>query len=146
MKLISRSVVLAGVCAAIVCPAAFSQEAFGMRVDVGFAFTANNRELPAGTYHFRRNGNAIVITGMDGKTAARMPVVADITRMRGEDSQLLTFDKVGDQRIVTEVWLPNRDGALVLATKNARAQDTVRLVKGPGTGEARAPAGAVGTR
>jgi hypothetical protein len=86
------------------------------------------------------------MTGVDGKTLAHMPVVANITRMRGEERRLLTFDKTGGRRTISEVWLPNRDGALVYANKSARAQDTVLLVKSPQGDAAPGGAGAVGTR
>ena len=47
---------------------------------------------------------------------------------------LLAFDKVGDQRILSEVWLPDHEGALVHATPGEHTHEIIRLsAKGGGT-------------
>jgi hypothetical protein len=108
-------------------PGAYAQEGSTLRVSVPFNFTANGTACPAGEYSFKHQQGAIDLTDRSGNVHVFMPVITSIARSSEHDDHLLAFDKVGGERILSEVWLPGNQGALVQVTKGEHEHDLVRL-------------------
>jgi hypothetical protein len=91
-------------------------------VVVPFEFTIGDRSFPAGSYRVgHRVGpfQSLQLSSEDGKV--RMPVLAVVRlpRRRTPDAPKasLVFDKVSDRLVLSEVWLPERDGFRLRSTK-----------------------------
>lgn len=96
-------------------------------VQIPFAFTAAGTELPAGTYRVSTdtsNANLLVLRNLSGGASATIPV---ITRLSASDSPKpqVVFDKVGDKRVMSEVYIPGIDGYQVAGTKSAHSHQKV---------------------
>ena len=96
--------------------------------NIPFPFTVGTKALPAGQYDFVRDGEAPDIRVVAaGKNVARVPIV---TRLAGaihttpKDTHLV-FDKVGDTRLLSEIWVPGQDGYLLSSTKGPHEHDVV---------------------
>lgn len=81
-------------------------------VQIPFAFTAAANDLPAGTYYIGTdpaNPSLIIIRSDKGDHKAMCPV---ITRLGASESPKprVVFDKVGEKRILSEIYLPGADG------------------------------------
>ena len=127
-----RSTITAGLAAILLVPGAYAPSAYAqqsrtLRVKVPFAFTAHGTACPAGEYSFKHQNGAINLTDSSGKVQILMPVLTSIARSNDADDHLLAFDKVGGDRILSEVWLPGTQGALVQATPGEHEHDLVRI-------------------
>lgn len=93
--------------------------AFGQTVGkavfkIPFEFAVSSKVLPAGTYGISVDAGKplIEVTSPSG-----LRISAHIVTRLGGPSELrefsLVFDKTGDHRVLSEVWLPGTDGILV---------------------------------
>lgn len=86
-----------------------------VRVQIPYPFTVSvgSHAYPAGTYTVSLNSGILVMQSSTGQQIRQMI----ITRLSGPNSFLqggsLVFDSTGGRKILSEVWLPNEDGALV---------------------------------
>ena len=124
-----RNAVIVGLCSALTLSALGS----GIEASIPFAFRAGDRELPAGEYSFActERPDAVVIKGA-GKEV-RVPIK---TRLRGPTGTLdfegtLAFDRKGEVRTLSEVWIPNEEGVQVGAVEGAHAHLIVHVVPRP---------------
>jgi hypothetical protein len=86
--------------------------------NIPFAFTAGGVQYPAGQYIFEPSASwpqTISIRISKAKTGGTIPVLtrsaAAIHSTTGDGN--LVFDKLGDQLIFAEMWVPNSDGYIV---------------------------------
>ena len=84
---------------------------------IGFSFVAGGKEMPAGTYivEVAPPMGPVHDTGPSGSV-----VLSVITLMGRHDKDAdpeFVFDKVEGKLLLSEVWLPGKDGFLLLATK-----------------------------
>ena len=87
------------------------------KATIDFSFTAGKTECPAGTYNIDVSGGRVVLKA-EGPKGASVVLLA-ITRLGRHDTDNTTelvFDKVGDKRVLSEVWLGNADGYFVATT------------------------------
>ena len=84
-------------------------------------------ECPAGEYQFTHQKGTIEMKGGEGQIHLSLPVITFIARSPGTSGHLLAFDKVGQGRILSEIWLPGAQGALVNAARGEHEHDVVRL-------------------
>jgi hypothetical protein len=96
-------------------------------VQIPFAFTAAGTELPAGTYRLTTdtsNPHLFMIRNISGGASATVPV---ITRLSASDSPKpqVVFDKVGEKRILSEIYIPGVDGYQIAGTKNEHTHQKV---------------------
>ena len=92
-----------------------AQEAVQARVNIVFAFVADGKDMPAGTYEFSLVPGRVVLRAKDGKMAPVMMTV--ITRLGRHDADTeteLIFDKIDDRSVLSELWIPNSDGYLLV--------------------------------
>jgi len=87
-------------------------------VNIDFPFVAGGKTLPAGKYTVEMpTTDSISFFGPGGKS-----VMIVLTRLGRHDTDTdleVVFDKVGGKMLLSEVWFPNQDGYLLLATKEA---------------------------
>jgi len=121
---------MAGLAVMLLAQIAYGQATAGvLRVAVPFSFTAAGKEFPTGTYLFKREGSGrISVSSASGKATALLAVITLLARSSDADDHLLAFDKVGDARVLSEVWLQGKDGALVHSTPGEHEHEVVKLV------------------
>jgi hypothetical protein len=112
--------------------AAYGEES--LIVNVPFAFTAADKQLPAGKYDVTFQATVpddLVLRNAKGDMEMNVPVItrlaqrADLTKK--EDS--MVFDEVGNKKVLSEVWLPDFDGFLTSATKEPHTHKIIRPAK-----------------
>jgi len=93
-------------------------------VKIDFPFMANGKTLQPGTYTVTMpNDNAIAFDGPGGKA---MMVVLTMLGRHDQDTDLeVVFDVVNGKYLLSEVWFPERDGYLLLSTKQAHKHAVV---------------------
>ena len=112
-------------------PLIFAQNKPGLKVNVPFEFVARGKTFPAGVYVFSSEGSQTVsMKSVEGRASLQLPVITALARSNNDDDHLLAFDKVNDKRVLSEVWLVDRDGALVHVTPGDHAHDVIRLRAG----------------
>jgi hypothetical protein len=101
-----------------------------VKAKIAFPFTVEGKALPAGTYEFilQESGDAFRVQGEGKDVMANV-----ITRLGGEMRSApkgthLVFDKVGELCLLSEIWIPEQDGFLLLATKGLHAHKTVNVM------------------
>lgn len=115
-----------------------------MAFSVAFDFTLNGQVFQAGKYFVQPNGkeaNGLAIYELSSsalgsradKSKFRMELTA-ITRLARQHMDdapqaTLVFDKAGERRTLTEIWLPGQDGYLVDSTKAEHQHDVVPVVE-----------------
>ena len=114
------------VLASIACFAA-AQVADTVVADVPFAFHVGKILLPAGTYTLQASSNLMEIT-VRGKTSAVAPVITRISTTK-EDSSSLVFDVVGNDHILSEIYIAGEDGFLVSTTTEKHTHYRVKVKK-----------------
>ena len=129
-RLATRFTMTAALAVILLAQIAYGQATSGvLRVVVPFGFTAAGKEFPTGTYLFKREGSGrITVSSTSGKTSAVLTVITSLARSSDADDHLLAFDKVGDARVLSEVWLQGKEGALVHSTPGEHEHEIVRLV------------------
>jgi hypothetical protein len=109
---------------------AFGQTERVVRADVPYAFTVASKTLPAGAYTF-----SVTPSGLQVQSATSGAITARIiTRLGGPDEFLrdgaLVFDKTGDQRVLSEAWIPGTDGMLLHSTPKGHSHDILLFSAG----------------
>jgi len=119
--------VVAALAAAIAVGGAVAQ-AQTADVQIGFAFQAGGKTLPAGKYNVSVSVNGqVVVRGSGGQVT--MLAITRLGRLNGSANPELVFDRVGDTVTLSEIWMPGEDGFLLAGTKEMH---THALVKGTG--------------
>ena len=87
-------------------------------VEIGFPFVAGGKDMIAGKYAVEvpPGGGPVVLTSASG-ISGLMPVITTLGRHDLDKGAEFVFDKIDGKMVLSEVWLPERDGFLVLATK-----------------------------
>jgi len=85
-------------------------------IEIGFPFVAGGKTLAAGKYTVETPDiNTVSIYGPGGKSI--MVVLTQLGRHDQDTDLELVFDKLDGKYHLSEVWFPERDGLLLLATK-----------------------------
>ena len=96
--------------------------------DIPFEFTAGTGTFPAGKYEIGEadSANAGMLVLRQAETG-KVALVNCITRLasRDNDRNILVFDHIGDQHILSELHLEDRDGYLVSTTKTEHTHRSV---------------------
>jgi hypothetical protein len=100
-----------------------------VKAPIDFPFTVEGKVLPAGTYEFTKleTGDVFRVMG-EGKSV----MASVLTRLSGAmrtapKGTYLVFDKVGENYLLSEIWVPGDDGYLLLATKGPHGHKTVLM-------------------
>ena len=97
-----RSLALGAALLTVALPLSISTSASEMDVRIPFAFVANGRTLPAGTYFVSSNGNIVLLRGAH-KSALIATTFADVSSDPAAGGQLV-FMKSGDRYDLVEIW------------------------------------------
>jgi hypothetical protein len=125
----NRFTMTAGAAVLLMAQLAYGQASTQLRVEIPFGFTAAGKEFPSGTYLFKGESvGRISFSNTNGKSGTILKVITSLARSSDADDHLLAFDKAGDTKILSEVWLHGREGALVHATPGEHQHEIVRLV------------------
>ena len=98
---------------------------------VAFAFHVGDKLYPAGSYQVTRRfelSKELMIRADKGGDSSPISVITRLAATKhGEHatSGNLVFDRVGDERFLSEVWLPGEDGYLVRGTAEEHQHDIV---------------------
>jgi hypothetical protein len=96
-------------------------------VQVPFDFVAGGTELAAGTYHVsvdNSNPNLIVVRSDKGDHKGMCNVITRLSPSESSKPQVV-FDKVGEKRILSEIYLPGLDGFQLAGTKGEHTHQKV---------------------
>jgi hypothetical protein len=93
-------------------------------IEIGFPFVAGGKAFAPGKYTIEMpDANSIALRSASG--SAIMVVLTQLGRHDKDRDCELVFDKVGDKSLLSEVWFPDRDGYLVLSSKEAHTHAVV---------------------
>ncbi len=107
---------LVAIAALIVMSGALAYAQTPTSVEIGFPFVAGGKTLEAGKYTVEMpNADTISLFGPGGKSL--MVVLTRLGRHDKDTDLELVFDKLDGKYHLSEVWFPEQDGYLLLATK-----------------------------
>jgi cytochrome c553 len=108
---------------------AHGQTGIVLRANVPFGFEAGGQSLPAGAYQFKlRSGERSLLLSGAKSGELRLPI---LTTLAGESlfaEAGLVFDTFGTRHVLSEVWIPGKDGVLVSSTPKGHAHERVIAV------------------
>ena len=102
-----------------------------VKAKVAFDFHVGDKLYPAGSYQVLRRypmATSLVITNDEGDETS-LPVIALLARQEHDAHSTtgnLVFNRVGDERVLSEVWLPGEDGYLVYGTVEPHQHQIVK--------------------
>jgi hypothetical protein len=121
------ALVAALIFAVAAAPAAMAQDT--VTANVPFAFRAAGRSFPAGTYDFQINwaGERVTVSHAGNAKAqtATVPILCSLAMHEGQQA-MVVFDRTGNDLILSEVWLPDSDGALTYSEKTKHTHHVVK--------------------
>jgi len=98
---------------------------------IPFEFTAAGKVFPAGQYNFSYNSvqRYVIVRGVDKESEARVILVTMLARgMHTTPSDAhVVFDKIGNNRFLSELWIPGLDGLDLLSTKEKHEHEIVNV-------------------
>lgn len=133
MKMLHRALLAAAVLALLFGTFAYGQAGNTLRVKVPFDFTVGKDVLPAGEYIVTESDSGVItVTSVTDRKKA--VVVNVITRLAmvgtAKDDARVVFDKVNDKNVLSEIWLPDKDGFLIHAERQKHTHQTVKRSRG----------------
>jgi hypothetical protein len=93
--------------------------AYGQSIsaEIGFPFVAAGKEMAAGKYAIEVTATGQVsLTGPD-RGRVLMAIITVLGRHDQDADSEFVFDKIDGKLVLSEVWMPGKDGLLLLATK-----------------------------
>jgi len=96
-------------------------------VKIEFPFVAGGKDFAAGKYSFEvRNtgGGAVIILSGAAETKDILAITSLARHDRDQDFEVV-FDMLGGKYYLSEVWFPEKDGYLLLSTKEAHQHAVV---------------------
>lgn len=127
MRHMSRIIVIVATLLAGVASQAWAQDA--LTANIPFSFVVMNTTQPPGTYEFHvTDRDEAIEFNSRGQAGGIVGIVMRLGQPEMSNRTLagrLVFDKVGDQRILSEVWLPGAVGFLVHAESATHTHETV---------------------
>lgn len=122
-KLMPQIMLAAAITVATLSSHASAQDVFRRNVEINFAFTAGNTNLPAGKYTIEplnrdSSKHLMVIRNNQTNEQAVVPVIAT-NKMRVMDSAALSFNRYGNQSFLAQINMGDNKFA-VLRTKAER--------------------------
>jgi len=96
-------------------------------VQIPFSFTAGGSELPAGSYRIGTDPNNPSVLRIRNEAGDKSALCTIITRLSASESTKaqVVFDKIGEKRILSEVYLPGIDGYQLAGTKGEHTHEKV---------------------
>jgi hypothetical protein len=99
--------------------------AAAVSVDIPFSFIVKDKEMPAGRYEIREQGEASLALRSDKSGQVLVPVIERLADTGGKEPKVI-FDKMSDGKsYLSEVHIPGGDGFLVGIAKGKETHVTV---------------------
>jgi hypothetical protein len=116
--------------ATLVAVLALQAQSVPQRVNVPFKFNLMDKAYQPAMYYFRYDGSAeqVELLSRDKSLLTRVRVVTRLAPTPGAKNDghvRLVFDQVGEERYLSEVWMPGIDGLLVRATSERHKHESV---------------------
>jgi hypothetical protein len=93
--------------------------------EIPFAFVAGGKELPAGKYQVADASNfRLQFTGPTGE-GFFLTAVTMLGRHDKDPDPEFVFDKVDGKAVLSEIWMPGKDGYLFVATNKPHTHAVV---------------------
>jgi hypothetical protein len=94
-----------------------AQSSQRVTAQIAFPFVAGDKDMPAGKYVVEvSNAGPVMLTGPGGIRAV-LSIITTLGRHDQDPDSEFIFDKVNGKSVLSEIWLPKKDGLLLLATK-----------------------------
>jgi hypothetical protein len=84
---------------------------------IAFPFVAGTKDMPAGKYVIEVSEAGPVMLVGPGGVRAVLPVISSLGRHDQDPDSEFVFDKIDGKSVLSEIWLPKKDGLLLLASK-----------------------------
>ena len=125
--------------AALSGPAA--AQAQSVTVSIPFGFSANDQNVPAGTYRISLQAPRY-LSFVDTQSTKKqyLMLVQPIGEQNSEDGGRLTFRRYGDSNYLYQVWMPGQGEGRQFIRSRAE-QDTLRELKSPALTQVQLPLG-----
>jgi hypothetical protein len=111
---------------------AYGQEPY-IVAKVDFSFGVPGKTLPAGEYTFAYNSSDESFLRIEGvppnKEGAVVTILTRIAQAGSSNEARLVFDQVGDKSYLSEVWIPDQDGFLIMATPGKHTHAVIKATK-----------------
>jgi len=97
-----------------------------IHAEIGFPFVAGGKEMAAGRYTIETTTptGPVLLTGAGGLRVL-IPVITMLGRHDQDPDAEFVFDKIDGKTVLSEIWMPRKDGMLVLATKGPHEHTVV---------------------
>ena len=83
-------------------------QSLNFTLDVPYAFSVADKELPAGRYTIKRSplglDNVLVIQSADSKISQQFRMKVFLSKESATENKKLIFTKYGDQRFLSQIW------------------------------------------
>ncbi len=99
-------------------------------LNVTFPFQVADKILQAGVYSIEQPGaDRLVLRSAKGDVV-EMPIIVRVARLSPPltESKVI-FDRFGDSYYISEIWVPDRDGFVVGATKEVHTHHAVKIYR-----------------
>jgi hypothetical protein len=124
-----------GLCTFLSTVSVYAQTRHPQYANIQFKFLAGEKELPPGRYKISQDIEAapyVTIRSMADNSMVQLQVHTQLARQGApgmDDRKVrLVFDRVGDTRYLSEIWLPGQDGLLVHGTTGDHQHEVVVTV------------------
>jgi hypothetical protein len=102
-----------------------------VRAQIPFEFAAAGKVFPAGEYAFNYDPGRLFVSvqGTEKGSAALVPIVtmlAGAMHTTPKDAHVV-FDKIGNKRYLSELWISGMDGIDLLTTKEKHEHEIVNV-------------------
>lgn len=87
--------------------------------EIGFPFVAAGKDMPPGKYSVEVTAAGQVSLSGPDRNRILLPIVTMLGRHDRDADPEFVFDKVGGKVLLSEVWMPGRDGCLLLITRES---------------------------
>ena len=101
---------------AVLTTLAFGQISLPLMASIPFAFTVQDKQLPAGEYSVREiggNPNALVIRSENGSGKPVSVLTITGASLRPKDKGELVFDRIGNRYFLKDVYSPGNFGRVI---------------------------------
>jgi len=85
--------------------------------EIGFPFVAAGKDMPAGKYIVEASPSRQTVLLKGPTDSVFLPAITMLGRHDLDADPEFVFDKLDGKLVLSEIWMPGKDGWLVLATK-----------------------------
>ena len=87
--------------------------------DIAFPFVAGGKDMAPGKYSVEVTAAGQVSLSGPDRSRILLPIITMLGRHDRDAEPEFVFDKVGGKVLLSEVWMPGKDGCLLLITRES---------------------------